>query len=78
MLPIDEILDSEAPPPLRPIGRSREGREILGTVLGTGPRHVSLTAAQFRPSSMEYVRSLGGDPFTFVSEEALACSSPRS
>ncbi len=25
-------------------------------------------AARFRPSSMEYVRSLGGDPFTFVSE----------
>jgi hypothetical protein len=25
-------------------------------------------AAKFRPSSMEYVRSLGGDPFTFVSE----------
>lgn len=42
MLPIEEILDSTAPPPLRPIGRSREGREILGAVLGTGPRHVSL------------------------------------
>jgi Zinc carboxypeptidase len=42
MLPIEEILDSEAPPPLRPIGRSREGREILGAVLGSGPRHVSL------------------------------------
>jgi zinc carboxypeptidase len=26
------------------------------------------TAAKFRPSSMEYVRSLGGDPFTMVSE----------
>jgi hypothetical protein len=29
------------------------------------------TAALFRPSSMEYVRSLGGDPFTFVSEIPL-------
>lgn len=26
------------------------------------------TAALFRPSSMEFVRSLGGDPFTFVTE----------
>ena len=42
MLPIEEILDCEAPPPLRPIGRSREGREILGAVLGSGPRRVSL------------------------------------
>jgi hypothetical protein len=29
------------------------------------------TAVKFRPSSMEYVRSLGGDPFTFVSEMPL-------
>jgi|GEM_PF-235160 len=29
------------------------------------------TAALFRPSSMEYVRSLGGDPFTFVTEMPL-------
>lgn len=42
MLPIEEILDTESPPPLRPIGRSREGREILGAVLGSGPRRVSL------------------------------------
>jgi hypothetical protein len=28
-------------------------------------------AALFRPSSMEYVRSLGGDPFTMVSEMPL-------
>src|SRR5215217_7302836 len=45
MLPIEEILDSEARSPLRslrPIGRSREGRDILGAVLGSGPRHVSL------------------------------------
>lgn len=42
MLPIEDVLDSEAPPPLRPIGRSREGREILGAVLGSGPRRVSL------------------------------------
>lgn len=41
-LPVEAILDSTAPPPLRPIGRSREGREILGAVLGSGPRHVSL------------------------------------
>ena len=42
MLLIEEILDAEGPPPLRPIGRSREGREILGAVLGSGPRRVSL------------------------------------
>ncbi|HSN89238.1 MAG TPA: M14 family zinc carboxypeptidase [Thermoanaerobaculia bacterium] len=41
-LPIEDILDTAEPPPLRSIGRSREGREILGTVLGDGPRHVSL------------------------------------
>jgi hypothetical protein len=29
------------------------------------------TAAKFRPSSMEYERSLGGDPFTMVSEMPL-------
>ncbi len=29
------------------------------------------TAAKFRPSSMEYVRSLGGGPFTLVSEMPL-------
>ena len=29
------------------------------------------TAALFRPSSMEYARSLGGDPLTFVSEMPL-------
>ncbi len=29
------------------------------------------TAARFRPSSMEHVRSLGGDPFTMVSEMPL-------
>lgn len=29
------------------------------------------TAARFRPSSMELVRSLGGDPLTFVSENPL-------
>lgn len=43
-LPIEEILESEAAPPLRPIGRSREGREILGAVLGHGPRRLSLIA----------------------------------
>jgi hypothetical protein len=31
----------------------------------------SAMAAKFRPSSMEYVRSLGGDPFTLVSEMPL-------
>ena len=30
-----------------------------------------LTAERFRPSSMELVRSLGGDPLTFVSENPL-------
>ena len=29
------------------------------------------SAAKFRPSSMEHVRSFGGDPFTFVSEMPL-------
>jgi hypothetical protein len=29
------------------------------------------TAAKFRPSSMEFVRELGGDPLTFVSEMPL-------
>lgn len=42
LLPIDPILASQAPPPLRPIGLSREGREILGAVLGRGPRRLSL------------------------------------
>lgn len=41
-LPIETILDTYEPPPLRSIGLSREGREILGTVLGHGPRRVSL------------------------------------
>jgi hypothetical protein len=46
-LPIEEILASgasEASPLLRPIGRSRQGREILGAVLGHGPRRLSLIA----------------------------------
>jgi len=34
-------------------------------------RNDPATAAKFRPSSMEYVRSLGGDPFTMVSEMPL-------
>ena len=29
------------------------------------------TAAKFRPSSMEFIRGLGGDPFTLVSEMPL-------
>lgn len=44
-LPIEEILAPGAPedrPPLAPIGRSREGREILGCVFGRGALHVSL------------------------------------
>lgn len=41
-LPIEEILATEAPPPLQPIGLSREGRDILGTVLGSGPLRISL------------------------------------
>ncbi len=36
------------------------------------------TAALFRPSSMEFVRSLGGDPFTFVSEMPLFLIDPKS
>lgn len=34
-------------------------------------RNDPATAAKFRPSSMEHVRSLGGDPFTMVSEMPL-------
>lgn len=34
------------------------------------------TAGQFRPSSMEMVRSLGGDPLTLVSEMPLFCLPP--
>lgn len=43
MLPIEDILSSSlsTPPPGRPIGRSREGREISGYVLGRGDLHVS-------------------------------------
>ncbi|MFP5285042.1 MAG: M14 family zinc carboxypeptidase [Thermoanaerobaculia bacterium] len=45
MIAIEEILSSGtpvSPPPGRTIGRSREGREIAGYVLGRGDRHVSL------------------------------------
>ncbi|HEX2645539.1 MAG TPA: M14 family zinc carboxypeptidase [Thermoanaerobaculia bacterium] len=35
------------------------------------------TAAKFRPSSMEYARSLGGDPFTLVSEMPLFLRPPE-
>jgi hypothetical protein len=44
MLPVEDILAPEAPPapPGRAIGRSREGREITGYVLGRGGVHVSL------------------------------------
>jgi hypothetical protein len=44
-LPVEEILAPVVPadrPPLRAVGRSREGREILGAVLGRGDLHVSL------------------------------------
>ncbi len=34
-------------------------------------------AAKFRPSSMEYVRALGGDPFTMVSEMPLFLRRPQ-
>lgn len=34
------------------------------------------TAALFRPSSMEFARSLGGDPFTFVTEVPLFVHPP--
>ncbi|HTQ80101.1 MAG TPA: peptidase, partial [Thermoanaerobaculia bacterium] len=36
------------------------------------------TAEKFRPSSMEYVRSLGGDPLTLVSEMPLFLTPPPS
>jgi hypothetical protein len=42
-LPAEEILASNSPTPSgRVLGRSREGREIVGHVLGRGPLHVSL------------------------------------
>ncbi len=44
-LPIEEILsahESAGRPPFEAIGRSREGREILGGILGRGDLHVSL------------------------------------
>lgn len=43
-LPVEEILAPEAPPapPGRAIGRSREGREVTGYMIGNGERHVSL------------------------------------
>lgn len=43
-LPVEDILADPAPPlpPARVLGLSREGREILGYVLGDGPRRVSL------------------------------------
>ncbi|HEX7180957.1 MAG TPA: M14 family zinc carboxypeptidase [Thermoanaerobaculia bacterium] len=42
-LPVEEILAPDAgDAPGRPIGRSREGREIAGHLLGHGPLHVSL------------------------------------
>lgn len=40
-------------------------------------RHDLETATKFRPSSMEYVRSLGGDPLTFVSEMPLFLTPPQ-
>lgn len=36
------------------------------------------TAALFRPSSMEFARSLGGDPFTFVTEVPLFLQPPSA
>jgi hypothetical protein len=36
------------------------------------------TAAKFRPSSMEYARSLGGDPLTMVSEMPLFLTPPAA
>lgn len=65
-----------------------KGFERLGVGLCSRPdsaamrRHFlergeSGTASLFRPSSMEYARSLGGDPFTFVTEVPLfALSDP--
>ena len=35
------------------------------------------TAALFRPSSMEFIRSLGGDPLTLVSEMPLFVTPPE-
>lgn len=46
LLPIDEILDQTPPQPGdgAVLGRSREGREMLGFRFGSGPRRVSLIA----------------------------------
>jgi zinc carboxypeptidase len=42
-LPVEEILASDSSAPSgRVLGRSREGREIVGYLLGRGPLHVSL------------------------------------
>ena len=59
-----------------------KGFHRLGLGLCSRPDSVSMrghfllandpaTAALFRPSSMEFVRALGGDPFTFVTEVPL-------
>jgi len=45
-----------------------DSRAMIAWFEGLGD---SETAAKFRPSSMEHVRSLGGDPFTMVSEMPL-------
>lgn len=78
-------LDAAAREGLRPHDLDRHGEKgfrRLGVGLCTRPdsramrdhflaRGDAATAALFRPSSMEFTRSLGGDPFTFVTEVPL-------
>ncbi|HYG63255.1 MAG TPA: M14 family zinc carboxypeptidase [Thermoanaerobaculia bacterium] len=62
-LPIEEILASGiAPPSGRLIGRSRQGRDIVGHVLGTGGPHVSLIGGchSDEPVGPEMLRRLAG------------------
>ena len=57
---------------LRNLGKVVEVDQISRAALIEGQeRNDPGMAAKFRPSSMEYVRSLGGDPFTMVSEMPL-------
>ncbi len=74
---------------LRDVERAGEkGFHRLAPGFATRPNHVSMrehflaagdpdTAARFRPSSMETIRALGGDPLTLVSEVPLFLGAGR-